>query len=69
MIFESFELKKEDKKNTATNLQPSQKNGALLVGTARFELTTSRTPTNLRVNRKFSQSLKTNQNRQLACRL
>jgi len=28
MIFESFERKKEDKKNTATNLQPSQKNEA-----------------------------------------
>jgi len=28
MIFESFERKNDDKKNTATNLQPSQKNGA-----------------------------------------
>jgi hypothetical protein len=28
MIFESFERKKDDKKNTATNLQPTQKNGA-----------------------------------------
>jgi len=28
MNFESFERKKDDKKNTATNLQPSQKKGA-----------------------------------------
>ncbi|MEQ1922236.1 MAG: hypothetical protein ABL952_06980 [Pyrinomonadaceae bacterium] len=30
-----------------------------MVGTARFELTTSRTPTNLRVDHKFSGSLNT----------
>lgn len=38
-----------------------------MVGTTRFELATSRTPTNLRVNHRFSKALKTNQNQLYAC--
>ncbi len=40
-----------------------------MVGTTRFELATSRTPTNLRVNHRFSKALETNQNRLFERRL